>query len=98
MIDQKMKDIVSAATTSAKGDLLRLVDESEPMAGGAGEEGTWKSKLSDNAKLKDVLGFIDAQSVFVTEGDARSKIFDKVDKAGRVFIACSDVGSLVLRF
>ena len=98
MIDQKMKDIVSAATTSAKGDLLRLVDESEPMAGGAGEEGTWKSKLSDNAKLKDMLGFIDAQSVFVTEGDARSNIFDQVDKAGRVFIACSDVGSLVLRF
>ena len=80
LITSRINDIVTSAASSAKLSLMKIVDEAEPMAGGGPAGELWKAQLAPGAKLKDVLHHVsDPTSVFMTEGDARSKIFDKVD-------------------
>ena len=58
----------------------------ESVAGGSEDgSGTWKSGLPSSAKLADVLKLCaDTNTKFHKDGDERSKITDKLEKAMRL--------------
>ena len=82
VISEKMNEVLASVASTARASLEKVVVEAEPIAGGGPAGESWKANLVPNAKLKDVIHHVaDPANVFMSEGDARSKIFDKVDKA-----------------
>lgn len=87
LIHSKLMEITTAQANASKIELLQLLNDSESIAGGAEDgEGLWRASLAENAKVKDLIAHAKPGPKFLMDGDQRSNIFDKVQKAGRVLI------------
>ena len=80
------KEITASYVEQAGQHLRSLVEACEPVAGGSEDgSGTWKSSLPSSAKLADILKLAtDTNRRFHKDGDERSQISEKLEKAMRL--------------